>query len=68
MLIFSIKALLLDDVLYTEETYTSEWLLWLRVIGNNTEYSQGDDNAATITISFSYTPGGNDNMLNTGLC
>ena len=29
VLIFSIKALLEDDVLYTEETYTSESLTWL---------------------------------------
>lgn len=58
VLIFSIKALLEDDVLYTEETYTSESLTWLRVIMNNTDVSLGDDNTATIQVHSYVFPEG----------
>ena len=66
--ILSVKVPLEEDEMYTKEMYTSEWPLRLRNIKNNTDYSLGDDNTATITVSFSYTPGGIDNLLNTDLC
>lgn len=55
--ILSMKVPLQADELYTEKTYTSEWTSWRSKY--YAEYSLGDDNSATIIITFAYSPGGN---------
>lgn len=59
--ILSVRVPLEDEKLYTEETYTSERRN--RLIESDTDCLSGNENKGSITITFAYTPGGNDNIL-----
>ena len=60
MLFLSKKILLEDDVLYAKETYTSDCALLADDTYMFVDGSQGDNDTATITLFFAYTPGGSN--------
>lgn len=62
--IISLKMPLDDDVLYTEKTCFSEWISWR--IRSHTDCPLGDGGRGTITMTFAYSPGGNDDLLYIG--
>lgn len=59
--ILSAKVALKEAELYTKETYTGEWTSL--PIERDTHCLLGEDNGATITISFAYSPRGNERYL-----
>lgn len=59
--IVSLKMPLDGGVLYTEKTCPSEWASWR--IKSHTDYPLGEDGRGAITMTFAYSPGGNDDLF-----
>ena len=64
MQVFSETVALRGDELYTDKACTSKWI-W-RIAMSYADFLSGDNNEITVTLSFAYTPGGNEKLFITG--